>query len=302
MPVVGFLGLTSSDPSAHGPFAAALRQGMAVAGFIEGRHVAIEYRWAHGNIDRLPELAADLAGRRVAVIATIGGDSVAISAKRATATVPIVFISGGDPILLGLVDSFNRPGGNVTGVSVITGGSFAKRLEILREMVPNAAVIGLLVNPTNPNVKSQTQDIIDAAHILNQRIVIAEASAALGFEPAIADLMRRGARALLISPDVYYTGLRGQLVAAVAQHGLPAMYHFREFTAAGGLMSYGANFPAAFRLAGGYVARFLKGERPADLAVQQPTTFELVINLKTAKALGLAVPATLLARADEVIE
>jgi putative ABC transport system substrate-binding protein len=302
MPVVGFLGLTSPDSSAHGPFAAALRQGLADAGFVEGRNVAIESRWAQGNIHRLPELAADLAGRRVAVIATIGGDIVAMSAKRATTTVPVIFTSGGDPIQLGLVDSFNRPGGNVTGVSVITGGSFAKRLEILREMVPGAAVIGLLVNPSNPNVKSQTEDIIEAARILHQRITIAEASAASGFEPALADQVRRGAGALLVYPDASYTGLREQLVAAAARHELPAIYHFREFAAAGGLMSYGANFPAAFRLAGGYVARILKGEKPADLPVQQPTTFELVINLKTAKALRLAVPPTMLARADEVIE
>jgi putative tryptophan/tyrosine transport system substrate-binding protein len=302
IPVVGFLGSSSPDPSAHGPFAAALRQGLADAGYVEGRNVVIESRWAHGNFERLPSLADELVRHPVSVIATIGGDVVAIAAKKATSTIPVVFTSGGDPIQLGLVSSFNRPGGNVTGVSVITSVSFAKRLEMLREMVPGAAVIGLLVNRTNPSVNSQTEDIIGAARALNQRIVIANASAESDFEVALADLVQRGARALLVSPDVYYTGHREQLVAAVTRHQLPAIYQFREFAAAGGLMSYGASFSAAFRLAGAYVSRILKGEKPSDLPVQQPTTFELVINMKAAKTLGITVPPTMLARADEVIE
>ena len=302
MPVVGVLGSSSPDPTAHGPFVAALLHGLSSAGFIEGRNVVIESRWAHGNFDRLPALVAELVRHPVAVIATIGGDVVAIAAKRATATVPVVFTSGGDPIQLGLVDSFNRPGGNVTGVSVVTSGSFAKRLELLREMVPGVAVLGLLVNRTNPSAESLTNEIVAAARDLDQRIVFANASAVSDFESALTDLAQRGARALLVYPDVYFTGHRQQLVDAVARNGLPAIYQFREFAVAGGLMSYGANFPDAFRIAGGYIGRILKGEKPADLPIQQPTTFQLVINLKTAKTLGLAVPPTMLARADEVIE
>jgi putative tryptophan/tyrosine transport system substrate-binding protein len=302
MPVIGVLGSSSPDPTAHGPFVAALLHGLNSAGFSEGRNVAIESRWAQGNLDRLPTLAAELVLHPVAVIATIGGDAVAISAKKATETVPVVFTSGGDPIQLGLVKSFNRPGGNVTGVSVITSASFAKRLEMLREMVPGVAILGLLVNRTNPNAEFLTNDIIAAARAVNQRIVFANASATSDFEPALTGLVQRGARALLVYPDVYFTGHREQLVAAVARSGLPAIYHFREFAVAGGLMSYGANFPDAFQIAGTYVGRILKGEKPADLPVQQATTLQLVINLKTARTLGLAVPPTMLARADEVIE
>ena len=302
MPVVGFLGTSSPDPSAHGPFDLALRQGLTEAGFIEGRNLIIQARWAFGDLGRLPALAAELIHSRVAVIATIGGDVAALTAKKATTTVPIVFISGGDPVRSGLVGSFNRPGGNVTGISVVTSGSLAKRLEMLREMIPGVAVVGVLSNRANPNAEAETKDVAVAARSLDQRIATANASSLADFEPAIADLVQRGAGALLVFPDVYFTGHREQLVAAVAKYRLPAIYHFREFVAAGGLMSYGANFSAAFRTGGAYVARILKGEKPGDLPVQQPTTFELVINLKTAKALGLNVPPTMIARADEVIE
>ena len=302
MQVAGVLGSSSPDPSAHGPFVQALREGLANAGFVEGRNVRIELRWANGNFERLQPLAAELARHPVSVIATIGGDAVAIAAKQAAGGIPLVFTSGGNPIRLGLIESFNRPGGNVTGVSVITSGAIAKRLELLREMVPGAGVCGLLLNRSNPNAEAESHELEAAARTLGQPVTFANASNAKDFEPAVAELARVGASAVLVFPDVYFTGNRVLLVAALARHRLPAIYHFREFTLAGGLMSYGANFPAAFRIAGSYVGRILKGDKPADLPVQQPTSFELVINLKTAKTLGIAVPPTLLARADEVIE
>jgi putative tryptophan/tyrosine transport system substrate-binding protein len=302
MPVIGLLGSSSPDPSAHGPFVASLRQGLVEAGFVEGRNLAIESRWAHGDFDKLPMLAGELVSRRVTVIATIGGDVTALAAKNATATIPIVFTAGGDPVRSGLVASMNRPGGNVTGITVLTSGLFAKRLELLREMVPGAEIIGLLRNRNNPNSVAETEEIVAAAAARSQRIVTANAGVDTEFDAALASLAQQGARAILVYPDAYYTGHRQQLVSAVARVGLPAVYHFREFAEAGGLISYGANFRSAFRLAGGYAARILKGEKAGDLPVQQPTTFELIINAKSAKAIGLTVPASLLSRADEVIE
>ena len=302
MPVIGFLGASSPDPSAHGPFVAALRQGLAAAGFVEGRNLTIESRWAYGDFDKLPTLAAELVKHPVNVIATIGGDVTALAAKKATATIPIVFTSGADPVRSGLVASLNRPGGNATGITVLTSGLFAKRLELLREMVPGVEIIGLLGNRNNPNFAAETRDVVAAAAARGQRIVSANASVDTEFDAALAELARQGARAILIYPDAYFTGRREQLVAAMAHAGLPAIYHFREFAQSGGLMSYGANFPGAFRLAGGYVARILQGEKPGDLPVQQPTIFELVVNMKAAKALGLDVPLHLQQLADEVIE
>ena len=247
-------------------------------------------------------LAAELVRLPVALIATVGGDVTALAAKKATASIPVVFTAGGDPVQSGLVASLNRPGGNVTGVTVLTSGLFAKRLELLREIVPGAGIIGLLVNRNNPNMVAESKDIVATAGALGQRIVTANATAETAFDTALADLVRQGARAILVYPDAYFTGHREQLVAAMARTGLPAIYHFREFADAGGLISYGANFPGAFRLAGAYAGRILKGEKPGNLPVQQPTAFELVVNLKTAKAIGLAIPPSLLARADDVIE
>jgi putative tryptophan/tyrosine transport system substrate-binding protein len=302
IPVIGILGSSSPDPSAHGTLAAALREGLNDAGLAEGRHYTVESRWANGNFDLLPELARGLAEAGVTVLATIGGDVAALAAKKATSKIPIVFVSGSDPVRLGLVESFNRPGANVTGVSVVTSGTFAKRLEILLEMVPGTIVVGILVNRKNPNADGEAKEIEATARSIQQSIVVANASSTAEFEPAIAELVERKARALLIHPDAFFTGYRQQLVSAVARHKLPAIYHFKEFASAGGLVSYGADFPGAFRIAGGYVAKILRGETPANLPVQQPNRFELVINLKTAKEIGVSVPPTLLARADEVIE
>jgi ABC-type uncharacterized transport system substrate-binding protein len=301
-PVVGLLGSSSPDPSAHGPFVASLTQGLADTGFMAGRNLITVSRWAYGDFDKLPALATELVGHPVNVIATIGGDVTAQAAKRATATIPIVFTAGADPVQSGLVASLNRPGGNVTGITVLTSGLVAKRLELLREMVPGANIIGLLSNRNNPNLAVEAREVVAAAAARGQRIVTANASHDTEFDAAVADLARQGAGAILIFPDAYFTGRREQLVAAVARVGLPAVYHFREFAEAGGLMSYGANFSAAFRLAGAYVGRILKGEKPGDLPVQQPTGFELVINMKAAKALGLTVPLPLQQLADEVIE
>jgi len=302
MPVVGFLSGSSPDPTAHGPFVASLRQGLADAGFVEGRNMAVESRWAYGDFNKLPALAAELVRYPVNVIATIGGDVTARAAKMATATIPIVFTAGADPVESGLVASLSRPGGNITGITVLTSGLVTKRLELLREMVPSADIIGLLSNRNNPNLAAETTDVVAAAAARGQRIVTANASQDTEFDAALGDLARQGARAVFIFPDAYFTGRREQLVAAMARIGLPAIYHFREFAEAGGLMSYGANFPGAFRLAGAYVGRILKGEKPADLPVQQPTKFELVINMKAAQALGLDVPLHLQQIADEVIE
>jgi putative ABC transport system substrate-binding protein len=302
MPVVGFLGSTSPDPSSHGPFVTSLRQGLADTGFFEGRNITIESRWANGDFDKLPGLAIELVRHPVNVIATIGGDVTAQAAKMATTTIPIVFTTGADAVQSGLVASLNRPGGNVTGITVLTSGLIAKRLELLRELVPSADVIGFLSNRNNPNLAAEAKQVVAAASARGQRMVTANASHETEFEGAVADLARQGARAILIFPDAYFTGHREQLVAAVARVGLPAVYHFREFAEAGGLMSYGANFPGAFRLAGAYVGRILKGEKAGDLPVQQPTVFELVVNMKAAKALSLDVPLHLQQLADAVIE
>lgn len=302
MPVVGFLGSSSPDPSAHGPFVASLLQGLAGAGFVEGRNMAIASRWAYGDFDKLPAIAAELVRHPVSVIATIGGDVTAQAAKKATTIIPIVFTAGADPVQSGLVASLNRPGGNITGITVLTSGLVAKRLELLREMIPGAETIGLLTNQNNPNLAAETTEVLAAAAARGQRIVAANASRDTEFDTALASLARQGAQAIFVFPDAYFTGRREQLVAAMARVGLPAVYHFREFVQAGGLMSYGANFPGAFRLAGAYVGRILKGEKPGDLPVQQPTIFELVINMRAAKALGLDVPLHLQQRANEVIE
>jgi putative ABC transport system substrate-binding protein len=300
MTVIGFLSSRSPDQSAN--LMAGFHQGFKEVGYVEGQNLAIEYRWASGRYDRLPSLAYDLVGRRVAVIAAAGGDASALAAKAATSTIPIVFTSGADPIASGLVASFNRPGGNATGVAILTSALVAKRLQLLVNLVPTAKVIGALVNPNSPNAISDTRDAESAARVLNRQFFVLNASTERDFETGFATLAQQRIGALFVLPDSVFTERRDKLVALAARYAIPAIYNFREFADAGGLLSYGLHFADAFRQVGVYTGRILKGEKAADLPDVQPTKFELVINLKTAKALGLTVPETLLATADELIE
>jgi putative ABC transport system substrate-binding protein len=297
MPVIGYL-----DASSPGEGIAALRRGLSEIGYVEGRDVAIEYRWAHGQYDRLPALAADLVRYRVTVIAACTTSAPGLAAKAATSAIPIVFQTGGDPVQDGLVTSMNRPGGNVTGVSRLSVTIAPKRLELLRELSPTATVIGLLVNPTNPRSELVVQQMEEPARALGLRLHVLKASTEGELDSVFASLAQLGIDALLVAQEPSYLRWREQITALAAHHAIPATYGQREYTEAGGLISYDASVSDSFRQVGIYVGRILKGEKPANLPVMQPTKFELVINLKTAKALGLTVPDSLLARADEVIE
>jgi putative ABC transport system substrate-binding protein len=299
MPVIGFLSSLSPGPSA--PFTAAFLQGLSETGYVDGNNVAIEYRWAEENYDRLPALAADLVGHKVDVIVTVGGGGVALAAKNATSTIPIVF-SGGDPVALGLVASFARPGGNLTGFSILTGELSPKRLALLSELVPQAKVIALLVNPNSPIAKRIIGDVQEAARAKGVQLSVLNASTEGEIAAAFAALVQLQAGALVVGNDPFFNNRREHLVALASRHAVPAIYEWREFAVAGGLISYGTSLTSVYRQHGGYTGKILKGAKPADLPVQQPTTFELVVNLKTAAALGLTVPQSLLARADEVIE
>jgi ABC-type uncharacterized transport system substrate-binding protein len=299
MPVIGFLSAVSP-----GPFAqriAAFHQGLNEAGYVEGRNLAIENRWAEEHYDRLPALAADLAGRRVAVIVTYT-DAAALAAKAATTTIPIVFINGGDPVRAGIVPSLNRPGGNVTGASFFGVDLAPKQLALLREVVPKAAVIGLLVDENVPDALTGVPAVQEAARILGLRLVVLNVRIPSDIDTAFATLVRERAGALVVGTGALLTNRRKQIIALAARHALPAIYPFREFTADGGLISYGNNVPDTFRQGGVYAGRILKGDRPADLPVILSTRFECVLNLKTAKAMGIEIPLAVSARADEVIE
>jgi putative ABC transport system substrate-binding protein len=299
MPVIGWLNSGSPSPSA--PLMSAFRQGLSETGYVEGQNVAIEYRGAEGSYDRAPALAADLVGHKVDVIAS-GGFLAAVAAKNATSTIPIVFAGVSDPVAAGLVASLARPGGNLTGFSPLQFELMPKRLELLTELVLQARVIALLVNPDDPRAEGLVRDLQEAARTKGVQLPVLKAAAEGEIDAAFASLVDLHAGALLVAPDPLFNSRREQLVALAAHHAVPAIYAWREHVLAGGLISYGASIAAGFRQAGIYVGKILKGAKPADLPVQQPTTFELVVNLKTAAALGLTVPPSILARADEVIE
>jgi putative ABC transport system substrate-binding protein len=299
MPVVGFL--SSGSPDAYTHLLTAFRQGLAETGYVEGQNAAIEFRWAKGQFDRLPALASDLVQRRVAVIATTGTTS-ALAAKAATATIPLVFMGADDPVKFGLVASLNRPGGNATGLNVLTSELTGKRLELARELVPAAAVVAVLINPKSPEAEPQLRDVQTAARAIGQQIHILNASTERDVDTAFATLVQQLDGALLVTNDAFFHDQREQLVELAARHAVPTIYDRRAYAEAGGLISYGTHYVGAFRQLGIYTARILNGTKPADLPVEQSAKFELVINLKTANVLGLDVPLTLLARADEVIE
>jgi len=301
MPVIGFL--NSASPESFAPQLAGFRQGLNEVGYIEGQNVAIEFRWAKSQYDRLPGLATDLVRRQVAIIVATGGSVSAIAAKSMTTTIPIVFTSGGDPVQLGLVASLNRPGGNVTGVNLFTSTLAAKRLELLHELVPTAKVIAMLVNPANPNSEPDTRAVQAAGPAIGVQIVVLKASNGAEIGKAFDALSQYKVDAILVGADPLFDNSgRDQMIVLTARHAIPAIYDWRDVTVAGGLVSYGSNLAEGYRLAGIYAGRILKGAKPADLPVQQPSKFEFVINLKTAKALGLTIPNQMQLLADEVIE
>ena len=300
MPVVGFLSTRMANESAH--LVAAFRRGLAENGYVEGQNVAVEYRWALGQYDRLPALATELVRRPVAVLASVGGDPAAQAAKAATATIPIVFEIGTDPIKLGLVTSYNRPGGNATGINILTSALEAKRLGLLRELVPQAAALGVLLNPNWPAAAGQLSDVEEAARAIGVQTHVLRASTDGEIDTAFVSVAQHSIPALAVASDPFFTSRRDKLAALAARHAVPAMYPFRDYAEAGGLMSYGIDLPEVYRQVGVYAGRVLKGAKPADLPVMQPTKFEFVINLKTAKALGVKFSDNLMSLADEVIE
>jgi len=300
MPVIGFLSTGSLQSDAFR--LAAVRQGLMEAGYVEGRNFAFDYRWAEGQYERLPALAAELVRREVALIVTGGGTTSTVAAKSATATIPIVFTTGADPIKLGLVASLNRPGSNITGVSFLVNTLVAKQFEVLHEAVPKTALIGYLVNPTYVNAEADTRNVLAAAEVVGQKLLVVQAHTDSELEAAFVTLIQQRAGALVVGADPFFFDRRAKLVELAARQKVPAIYFLREFASAGGLMSYGTSITEAYRIVGLYAGRILKGEKPAELPVQQSTKVELIVNLKTAKALGLTVPPALLARADEVIE
>ena len=300
LPVIGYLGGLSRDTRA--PRLAAFHKGLGETGYVEGRNVAFEYRWAEGQYDRLPALAAELTRRQVAVIAALGGDAPAHAAKAATTAIPIVFAVTADPVRSGLVSSLNRPGGNLTGVNFLLNVIAAKQFEVLQEAVPKPGTVGFLVNPSGPEAESAVSEVRAAAQALGHELLVANASSEREIDAAFAMLAQRRIGALLVGNDVFFYSRREQIVALAARHAIPTIYQVREYTQAGGLMSYGTNVDDAQRLAGVNVGRILQGAKPADLPVQQAVKVELVLNLKTAKTLGITFPLSLLGRADEVIE
>jgi putative ABC transport system substrate-binding protein len=300
MPVIGFLSGASAWEFAH--MAETFRQGLGDTGFVVGRNVLVEYRWAEGRYDRVPTLVGDLIRRGVAIIAATGGVSSVLAAKAATTTIPIVFANGSDPVKFGVVERLNRPGGNITGATFFNNALGPKRLQVLRDVAPKAAVIALLVNPTNPNTDFDASEIETAARSVGVRILRVNAGSEREFDRAFATMREQGVGALIVNSDAFFYARRDQLIELATRLAVPAIFELREWAAAGGLMSYGASIAEAYRKAGVYVGRILRGEAPGDLPIQQATRFELVINLKTAKALGLAIPPPMLALADEVIE
>jgi putative ABC transport system substrate-binding protein len=298
MPVIGFL--NGEKSSEYAKYVAAFRQGLNETGIAEGQNARLEFRWAEGHRERMTELAADLVARQVAVIVATGGSN--LIAKAATSTIPIVCAVGADPVQLGLVESINRPGGNITGVSVFTTTLEAKRLELLHELVPRASVIGVLFDPNWSGASNQLPEVEAAARKIGQEIKVVNVSSEADIEAAFTSLTQARAGALSVTGNPFFLSQREQIIALAARHGIPAVYELRAFAEAGGLMTYGPSLADVYRQIGVYTARVLKGEKPADLPVLQPTKFELIINLKTAKALGLTIPPSLLATADEVIE
>jgi putative ABC transport system substrate-binding protein len=300
MPVIGFLSAASAQ--GYAARLAAFRLGLREEGYSEGQNVAIEYRWAEDQLNRLPALAADLVRRRVAVIVVAGGTATALAAKAATTTIPIVFAIGADPVQAGLVASLGRPGGNVTGVAQLSQALIPKRLELAHELVPKAAVIAFLLNPNNPNAEIRVRDVQEAAHTIRQQVRILYAGSEQQFDTAFATLVQEGIGAVVVQNDPLFTDGRERLVALATRHAMPATYEYREFVQAGGLLSYGASVSDTYHRVAIYTGRILKGNKPGDLPVEQPSKFDLVINLKTAKAIGLTIPPALVLRADEVIE
>ena len=300
LPVIGVVRIATRGQSPH--LEDAFRQGLTQAGYVENQSVAIEWRWAEGRYERLPGILAELVSRRVAAIAVPGAAATALAAKAATQTIPIVFMMGGDPVEFDLVASLAHPGGNITGVAMLQTPVVAKRLDLLHQLIPPAVTIALLTNPANPFGQAERREVETAARTLGLELHIANAKHQDEIDALFPSLIAQGARAIVIGADAYYFNQRSQIAALAARYAIPAIAQWREYPAAGGLMSYGSNIPDAYRLTGIYVGRILKGEKPADMPVQQPTKFELVINLKAAKALGLSIPPTLLATADEVIE